>query len=114
LASHAGPTATVTIISYLVASSLFPTLTAIGIAVTVLSGQLVVGWSNDLLDLHQDQRANRTDKPLASGLITSAVLYRFLWSDLVVVIVLSLLGPMGIKGGALHLLAVGSGFSYNL
>jgi 4-hydroxybenzoate polyprenyltransferase len=104
----------VTIISYLVASSLFPTLTAIGIAVTVLSGQLVVGWSNDLLDLHQDQRANRTDKPLASGLITSAVLYRFLWSDLVVVIVLSLLGPMGIKGGALHLLAVGSGFSYNL
>jgi 4-hydroxybenzoate polyprenyltransferase len=114
LASHAGPTATVTTISYLLASSLLPTLTALGIAATVLSGQLVVGWSNDLLDLYQDKRANRADKPLVSGLITSAVLYRYLWIDLMVVTVFSLLGPMGIKGGVLHLLAVGSGVSYNL
>jgi 4-hydroxybenzoate polyprenyltransferase len=114
LASHAGPTATVTVLSYLLASSLLPILTAIGIAATVLSGQLIVGWSNDLIDLPQDQRANRMGKPLVSGLITSAVLYRFLWIDLMVVTVSSLLGPMGVKGGTLHLLAVGSGVSYNL
>lgn len=114
MASHAGPTALVTVISYLLASSLLPIFSSIGIAVVVLSGQLVVGWSNDLIDLPQDLTAARKGKPLVSGLITPALLNQVLWVDLVVVIGLSLFGPMGIKGGALHLLAVGSGVSYNL
>jgi 4-hydroxybenzoate polyprenyltransferase len=113
LASHAGPTTLVTFVSYLLASSVRPIISSIGIAIAVFSGQLIVGWSNDLVDLRQDLLAKRESKPLVSGLITPALLNQFLWVDLVVVTGLSLFGPMGIKGGTLHLLAVGSGVSYN-
>lgn len=113
LASHAGPTAVVTVVSYLLASSLLPIFSSIGIAVTVFSGQLIVGWSNDLVDVHQDLMAGRKRKPLVSGLIMPSLLYKFLWIDLLAVTALSLFGPMGFKGGSLHLLAVGSGVSYN-
>ncbi len=33
----------------------------------VLTGQLSIGWSNDLLDVRRDRAVHRTDKPLATG-----------------------------------------------
>jgi len=40
------------------------------IAFTVFTGQLVVGWSNDLYDFADDQKHQRLNKPLVSGVIT--------------------------------------------
>ena len=40
------------------------------LAVAVLSGQLLVGWTNDLIDVRVDRRAGRDEKPLASGALT--------------------------------------------
>ena len=37
------------------------------VAAAVLTGQLSIGWCNDLLDRDRDRAAGRTDKPLATG-----------------------------------------------
>lgn len=39
------------------------------VAVTVLSGQLTVGWLNDVVDRNRDQQVGRLDKPVALGWI---------------------------------------------
>lgn len=39
------------------------------VAVTVLSGQLSVGWLNDVVDRNRDQQVGRLDKPVALGWI---------------------------------------------
>jgi 1,4-dihydroxy-2-naphthoate octaprenyltransferase len=96
-AAHAGPTAVVTLISYLLVSRLAPQPKALAIALTVFLGQLIVGWSNDLIDFPKDGAADRTT----------------LFVDLPAVTALSLFGPMGFKAGACHLLAIGCAVSYN-
>ena len=47
--------------------------TAALVVAAVLAGQLSVGWSNDLVDVGRDRRAGRTDKPLATGEASLAV-----------------------------------------
>ena len=37
------------------------------VAATVVVGQAVLGWDNDLVDQQTDRAADRTDKPLATG-----------------------------------------------
>ena len=39
------------------------------VAVTVLSGQLTVGWLDDVVDRNRDQQVGRLDKPVALGWI---------------------------------------------
>jgi 4-hydroxybenzoate polyprenyltransferase len=112
-AAHAGPTAVVTLISYLLVSRLAPQPKALAIALTVFLGQLIVGWSNDLIDFPKDGAADRTEKPLVNGAITFQSLRTTLFVDLPAVTALSLFGPMGFKAGACHLLAIGCAVSYN-
>ena len=68
LACHPGPTLAVTVLTALLAWSAGHTL-ARGLLVTtaVLTGQLTIGWSNDLIDARRDRAVGRTDKPLAAG-----------------------------------------------
>lgn len=83
------------------------------IAFTVFTGQLVVGWSNDLYDFVDDQKHQRLNKPLVSGLIT----VKYLRTWLIFMVPLSLLanifGPLGLKGGMLYWLGIGFGVAYN-
>src|SRR4051794_23210893 len=37
------------------------------VVAAVLTGQLSIGWSNDLLDVARDRQVHRADKPLATG-----------------------------------------------
>src|SRR4051794_41864712 len=37
------------------------------VVAAVFTGQLSIGWSNDLLDVARDRQVHRTDKPLATG-----------------------------------------------
>jgi 4-hydroxybenzoate polyprenyltransferase len=79
----------------------------------VLTGQLTIGWSNDLLDAHRDRRVRRTDKPLATGELSEAAVRAALVSAALCCVVLSL--SLGWRSGLTHLgLVVGGGTAYNL
>jgi 4-hydroxybenzoate polyprenyltransferase len=114
IACHPGPTAVVTLVSFLLASRLWPLGSSLGIALSVFLGQLVIGWSNDLVDLGSDRATDRTEKPLVAGMISEDALRRTTWITAVIAIVVNLLGPLGIKGGLIHLFGVACGVSYNL
>lgn len=83
------------------------------IAFTVFTGQLVVGWSNDLYDFADDQKHQRLNKPLVSGVITEKYLRSWLIFMVPFSFLVNLLGPLGFKGGLLYWLGIGCGVAYN-
>jgi 4-hydroxybenzoate polyprenyltransferase len=113
-AAHLGPTVAVTAIAGLLAVSAgLPSGVAVLVVAAVLTGQLVIGWSNDLLDLPRDLQVGRTDKPLASGEVTVRTVHVALAVAGGLCVLLSL--GLGWAAGAAHLvLVVGSGLAYNL
>jgi 4-hydroxybenzoate polyprenyltransferase len=83
------------------------------IALTILSGQLVIGWSNDLIDAGRDRSVGRADKPLATGDIEAAIVRATLAVAAASCFALSML--LGWQAAAVHLvLLVGAGLAYNL
>ena len=113
LASHFGPTVIVTSISF--ALSLFYTSwqSAILIAVGVMLGQLVVGWSNDLYDYADDLSHQRMNKPLVQGSITRELLTRCVLIMVPLSFLANLIGPLGIKGGLVYMFGIAFGVAYN-
>jgi 4-hydroxybenzoate polyprenyltransferase len=83
------------------------------IAFTVFTGQLVVGWSNDLYDFADDQKHQRLNKPLVSGVITEKYLRSWLIFMVPFSFLVNILGPLGFKGGLLYWLGIGCGVAYN-
>ena len=83
------------------------------IAFTVFTGQRVVGWSNDLYDFADDQKHQRLNKPLVSGVITEKYLRSWLIFMVPFSLVVNILGPLGFKGGLLYWLGIGCGVAYN-
>ncbi len=111
--SHLAPTLLVSAVSFLLARTIWWEGPAYVIAFTVFTGQLVVGWTNDLVDFESDKRENRSDKPLATGEISITTVVRATWIAIVVCVLFSLFGPLGFIGGSVHLLGVGFGVAYN-
>lgn len=112
-AAHFGPTMLITTISFTLATLLSQISTALGIAFTVFLGQLIIGWSNDIYDYQDDLKHNRQNKPLVNGQLTVSSLTRITFLLLPIAIIANLIGPLGIKGGAVYLLGVGCGIAYN-
>jgi 4-hydroxybenzoate polyprenyltransferase len=112
-ASHFGPTLLVTTISFGFATYYWWEGPAYVIAFGVFTGQLVVGWSNDIYDYEDDLKHNRQSKPLVNGVITKAYLQKWLRFMVPFSFVANLLGPLGIKGGLTYMLGVGFGVAYN-
>jgi 4-hydroxybenzoate polyprenyltransferase len=112
-ASHFGPTMLVTAISYFFAQLYWWEGPSMVIAFAFFCGQLVVGWSNDLIDYQDDLRHNRLNKPLVAGLITPKYLQRWLQVMIPIAILFNLFGPLGFIGGGLSLFAVGWAVAYN-
>ena len=112
-ASHFGPTLLVTAISFGFATYYWWEGPAYVIAFGVFTGQLVVGWSNDLYDFEDDLKHKRQSKPLVNGVITKAYLQKWLRFMVPFSFVANLLGPLGIKGGLTYMLGVGFGVAYN-
>jgi 4-hydroxybenzoate polyprenyltransferase len=86
-----------------------------GILVTsaVFTGQLSIGWSNDLIDATRDRLVQRKDKPIAVGSLEARVVRGALIVVVPLCVLLSLL--CGVRSGLTHLvLGVGSGWAYNL
>ena len=80
------------------------------VVVSVLCGQLSVGWSNDALDASRDRAAGRVDKPIVVGDATRrAVAVAAVVSGVLAVAVSLLLGATG----WLHVIALVGAWSYN-
>ena len=112
-AAHFGPTMLISTISFLLAVQLWWEGPAYVIAFTVFLGQLLIGWSNDIYDYQDDLKHNRVNKPLVSGQLQIEDLKKATFILLPFAVIANLLGPLGLKGGAVYLLGVGCGIAYN-
>jgi 4-hydroxybenzoate polyprenyltransferase len=112
-ASHFGPTLIVTSISWFFAAYYWWEGPAYVIAFGVFTGQLVVGWSNDLYDYADDLKHNRLNKPLVAGTITPGYLMKWLRFMVPFSFVANLLGPLGFKGGMVYMFGISMGVAYN-
>ena len=81
------------------------------VAATVLSGQLTIGWINDVVDRERDRRTGRQDKPVAMGWIDPGTVNFATMCMVLVVIPLSIAN--GTVAGIAHLAAVMSAWMYN-
>jgi 4-hydroxybenzoate polyprenyltransferase len=112
-ASHFGPTLIVTSISWIFAAYYWWEGPAYLIAFGVFTGQLVVGWSNDLYDYADDLKHYRIKKPLVAGTITPNYLMKWLRFMVPFSFVANLLGPLGFKGGMVYMFGISMGVAYN-
>lgn len=112
-ACHPEPTLAVTLLStaLLIGAGNRPLTCCLG-AFALLTGQLSIGWSNDLIDGIRDIAAARTDKPLAVGSLDRTVLRRATIAAVTLTVPASL--ALGWLPGLIHLVAVGAGWAYNL
>jgi 4-hydroxybenzoate polyprenyltransferase len=112
-ASHPLPSLAVTAFSTAVAAALGRSaLGCLLVAAAVGTGQLSIGWSNDLLDRARDRTADRRDKPLATGAVPPATVTTACVLAVLCCVPLSL--ASGWRAGIAHLVAVGGGWAYNL
>lgn len=82
------------------------------VAATVLVGQAVLGWHNDLIDRRRDRAHERTDKPLADGRLEPGTGW-FAWCCGVLLLV-PLAVNNGVLAGCCYLAAVAVGLLGNL
>ena len=112
-ACHFGPTVLVVSITFILSVTQLSSAKSFVIASAILCGQLVVGWTNDLLDYPLDKAAGRFKKPLVSEVVTRKQLQIGIAFALTGAVLLSFLGPLGVSGGFLHMLGLASATIYN-
>lgn len=83
------------------------------VALTILLGQLSVGWSNDAHDSRIDAHAGRTAKPTVASTVTPRELWVGAVVTLAAAVALSWL-VAGLVGGSFHVLALAMAWLYNL
>ncbi|TDE14256.1 UbiA family prenyltransferase [Jiangella asiatica] len=112
-ACHPEPTVAVTALSGLLALRLgHHPATLVLVMAAVFTGQLTIGWSNDLVDADRDRAVGRTDKPLVTRRVSARTVRVALAVAAGACVPLSVaLGP---AAGLLHLGLVGCGVAYNL
>ncbi len=112
-ATHFGPTVLVVSISFILAITQLSFPKSFEIAVAILAGQCVVGWTNELVDHSRDEEAGRQKKPLVAGSVSRKQLQIGIAIALASAILFSFLGPLGSRGGWLHMLGLASATIYN-
>jgi len=111
-ASHPGPAVAVTLVTVILAigTGIEP-LRVVLVGAAMLAGQLSIGWSNDWIDADRDTAVARSDKPIASGLVTRTTVRTAAITVAAVAIPLSLLlGPLA---ALVNIVGIASGWSYN-
>ena len=112
-AAHPGPAFAVTLLAGLLARAVGLDSGGIVLVVlAVLTGQLSIGWSNDLVDLARDRAVGREDKPLVDGRVSERTVRIACALAVLATIPLSL--ACGWLAGLVHLVTVASGWAYNL
>jgi 4-hydroxybenzoate polyprenyltransferase len=113
LASHPLPTAAMTLALTLAAALSGRSLVeCLLVAVTIFTGQLTVGWLNDLLDRNRDRQVGRQDKPVAMDMVEPGTLGFATACAVLLVVPLSIAN--GTVAGIAHLLALVSAWLYNV
>ena len=112
-ATHFGPTVLVVTISFVLSITQLSFPKSLEIALAILAGQCVVGWTNDLIDHPRDAAAGRIKKPLVAQSVSRRKLQFGIAAALTSAVLLSFLGPLGVKGGLLHMLGLASATIYN-
>lgn len=79
---------------------------------TVLVGQAVLGWHNDLVDRERDLAAGRTAKPIVSGLLDAGTAWFALACGLLLVVPLAV--SNGVTAGCCYLVSLGIAMAGNL
>jgi 4-hydroxybenzoate polyprenyltransferase len=112
LASHPLPTLAMTVAVTVAAALTGRSGVEVGlVAATVLTGQLTVGWVNDVVDRDRDRQVGRQDKPVAMGWIDPGAVVFATACAVLLVIPLSIAN--GTAAGIAHLGAVASAWLYN-
>lgn len=112
-AGHLEPSLTVTAVACILALGAGrPAAGVAWVGAAVLAGQFSVAWGNDWLDRDRDRRTGRADKPAATGALPATRLRNAAFVALGACALLSL--GSGGRATAVHLLAVGTGWAYNL
>lgn len=82
------------------------------VLLTVLVGQTILGWHNDIVDRQRDQAHGLTGKPVAMGRISTETLWYALFMAALVLVPLAI--TTGIKAGCLYLASVAIGLLGNV
>lgn len=114
IASHFGPTVLVVSISLCISLSQFSLIESLRIGLAIFTGQLVVGWSNEVIDYPLDLAAQRMKKPLVAGSLQVSMLKKLIPLTLFAAILLSFFSPLGLIGTMIHSLGILSATLYNL
>ncbi len=112
-ACHPLPTLAVTVtMAVLVAAAGNAWQTVLVATLAVLTGQLSIGWSNDVLDSPRDALAGRTDKPVATGVLSRSTTASAAAVAAAATVPMSL--ALGWRAGLVHLVSVCCGWLYNV
>lgn len=112
-AAHAAPTLGVTLLATAVAVAAGRDLIGcVLVLAAVLTGQLSIGWCNDLVDRGRDVAAGRADKPLVTGAVTVRAVAVGAGVAAALCVPLSL--ASGWRAGVCHLAGVAGGWAYDL
>jgi len=111
--THTGPAIAVTVITVLlgVAVGLEPWRVVV-LGVAMLFNQVSLAVSNDWIDADRDRAAGRKDKPVASGEVSVGAVRTASWITAAAAILFTL--PLGVVATAAHLVALASGWAYNV
>ena len=112
-ATHFGPTFLVVTISFFLSRVQYQPVDSLRIAIAILAGQCVVGWTNEVVDYSLDAAAARSKKPLVGGLVTTNQLRIAISIALFMALLLSLISPLGVIGTLVHALLLLSATMYN-
>ena len=113
LACHPVPTAAMTVaVTAAAALSGRSGSECLLVAAAVLTGQLTIGWINDVADRDRDRRVGRLDKPVARGWVEPGTVTFAVAVAVLLVIPLSLAN--GTAAGLAHLAAVLAAWLYDL
>jgi len=113
-ATHFGPTVLVVTISFFLSRTQYSVIDSLRIALAILAGQCVVGWTNEIIDFPLDAAAARSNKPLVGGLVPTKQLRIAISIALCMALLLSLISPLGVIGTSVHALLLLSATMYNL
>ncbi|MGI9155497.1 MAG: UbiA family prenyltransferase [Marmoricola sp.] len=112
-AAHPVPALAVAVLSGLLATAVdLPLARGVLVVAAVLTGQLSIGWCNDLVDAERDHVVRREDKPLGTGELPLTAARLACASAVVLTVPLSL--ACGVAAGLTHLGCVAAAWAYNL
>jgi 4-hydroxybenzoate polyprenyltransferase len=112
-ACHPEPTAAVTLMmTALAVTAGRDARGVLMVAAAVLTGQLSIGWLNDVLDARRDRAVGRLDKPVATGAVSPRTVG--IAAAVAAAACVPLSFASGLLAGAVHLVAVAAGWAYDL